>query len=102
MPSRSGVCHPVGSMSGCGPDNYWVQIPSVAAHAFDRCYRCALDRRASIASLLVFFADEDLDRSELRKHNASLIHIVHVLLKNVWVIKYLPNNYVKATMLQNG
>ena len=81
MPPRSGVRHPVGSVSRRGPDYHGVQIPTDGTHAFDGCYRRALDTRASIASLVVL-ADKDFDRVELGKHDVSLVHVIHIFLKH--------------------
>ena len=85
MPSRSVVRYPVSSVSRRGPDYHWVQIPTVATHAFDSCYRRALDTRASIASLVIF-ANKDFDRVELGKHDASLVHVIHILLEHVRIL----------------
>jgi hypothetical protein len=48
LPPRSRECGPVAPVSRGWPDDHRVQIPTVAANAFDRSDYCAFDTRTSI------------------------------------------------------
>lgn len=90
VPSRSGVRHPVSSVSRRGPDYHRVQVSTNGTYMFDGCDRRAFHTRTPVASLVVL-AKKNFNRVELGKHDTSLIHVIHILWKNSRIVQYLPN-----------
>jgi hypothetical protein len=82
------MSRPVGSMGGRWPNYHWSQIPTIAAHAFYGCHSGTLDTRTSIVSLVIL-TYKDFHRAELGKHHPCLVHVVPVLLTDVWGLPYL-------------
>ena len=56
MSPRSRVDGLIGLMSGCGPNHHWVQIPTIATYACNRCNSGSLDMCASVTSFVIFEA----------------------------------------------
>src|SRR2546421_290430 len=44
----------------------------------------------------IILANEDFDRVKLEKHDASLIHVIYILLKNGRILQYLSDHLKPA------
>ena len=85
LPSRGMKRGPVASMGIRWPDYHRVQIPTIATNAFDCSHGCALDSRTSIVSLVIL-TYKDFYRAWHGKHYSSLVHVIHVLDKDSWIL----------------
>lgn len=94
LPPKRRLSGPISSMGRCQPDDHRIQDLPTGTHAFDSSDCCSLDTRAAVTRI-VTRTDEHFDPVQIGKHNASLTHVVDILLQQNRGVLQHRSGYVK-------